>query len=205
MQFWPNCALSRSSTTYFLGLNIPKQVEMERWCWPWGGGENQQILITRRQRLVLNLETLPLPQRPHSFCSETHCRGGFSPRWMRALGSCASYSRSIFHPADALNHCWKSPCLPSSVVSLCRRRRRRQHHLPSPTLPKKGTCLLQSFIISLVCWWWSQCRAAWRRLRDRLRCKITGLAPRPGPNASLPLFLLCRPARSPDVHSWQYN
>lgn len=53
------------------------------------GGEYLRILITRRQRLVLNLGTLPLPWRPHSFCSETHCRG-VSPcdgweRWPVAL------------------------------------------------------------------------------------------------------------------------
>lgn len=102
------------------------------------GGKYLQILITRRQRLVLNLGTLPLLRRPHLFCSETHCRRGFSPRWMRAVGSCASYSRSIFHPADALNHCWKSPSLPSPVVSLWRRHRRQQHHHPPPTPPKKA-------------------------------------------------------------------
>lgn len=174
------------------------------------GEEYLQILITRRQRLVLNLGTLPLPRRPHSFCSETHCRGGFWPRWMRAVGSCASYSRSIFHPADALNHRWKSPRSPLLPCCLILSPPPPPPPAaPSPTLTpiptKKGTCLLHSFIISLVCWWWSRCRAAWRRLRDRLRCEITGLAPRPGPNASLPLFLLCRPLRSPDVHSWQYN
>lgn len=58
-----------------------------------------------------------------------------------------------------------------------------------------GTCLLQSFIISLVWWRWSHCRTTWLRLHDHLRCKITGLAPRDGLNASLPLFLLCRPLR----------
>ena len=58
-----------------------------------------------------------------------------------------------------------------------------------------STCLLQSFIISLVWRRRSRCRTTWLRLHDHLRCKITGLTPRDGPNAPLPLFLLCRPLR----------
>lgn len=42
---------------------------------------------------------------------------------------------------------------------------------------------------------WSQCTTTWLHLHDHLRCKITGLAPRDGLNASFPLFLLCRPLR----------
>lgn len=48
-------------------------------------------------------------------------------------------------------------------------------------------------------------RTTWLRLHDHLRCKITGLTPRDGPNAPLPLFLLCRPLRCLDVRGWQYN
>lgn len=74
-----------------------------------------------------------------------------------------------------------------SVVSFSHRGHQKKQHV--------GTCLLQSFIISLVWWRWSHCRTTWLRLHDHLRCKITGLAPRDGLNASLPLFSLCRPLR----------
>lgn len=80
----------------------------------------------------------------------------------------------------------KTSCSP--VVSFSRLR-------PPPKKQHVSTCLLQSFIISLVWWRWSCCRATWLRLHDHLRCKITGLAPRDGLNAPLPLFLLCRPLR----------
>lgn len=80
-----------------------------------------------------------------------------------------------------------------SVVSFSLR---RQRPLPPPQKKQRvATCLLHSFIISLVCWRWSRCRTTWLRLHDHLRCEITGLAPRHGLNASLPLFLLCRPLR----------
>lgn len=101
------------------------------------------------------------------------------------VGSWASYSSSIFHQADRLNHRWKSPVL--LVVSFSRLRPQKKQHV--------STCLLQSFIISLLWWRWSCCRTTWLRLHDHLRCKITGLTPRDGLNAPLPLFLLCRPLR----------
>lgn len=93
-------------------------------------------------------------------------------------------SRSIFHQLDRLNHCSKSPLLCSLILS--------------PWDAKKevvSTCLLQSFIISLVWWRWSRCSTTWLCLHDHLRCKITGLTPREGLNTPLPLFLLCRPLR----------
>lgn len=74
-----------------------------------------------------------------------------------------------------------------SVVSFSHQPKKKKQHV--------GTCSLQSFIISLVWWRWCHCRATWLRLHDHLRCKITGLAPRDSLNASLPLFLLCRPLR----------
>lgn len=66
---------------------------------------------------------------------------------------------------------------------------------PPPKKPRVSTCLLRSFIISLVRWRWSCCRTTWLSLHDHLRCKITGLTPRDSLDAPLPLFLLCRPLR----------
>lgn len=109
---------------------------------------------------------------------------------MRLLlaGSCASYCGSIFHQPDRLNHRPKR-----TVPHVCSLSRLGFTPPPSPKKQCVSTCLLQSFIISLVRWKLSRCTTTWLRLHDHLRCKIIGLTPRDGPNAPLPLFLLCRP------------
>lgn len=61
---------------------------------------------------------------------------------------------------------------------------------PSP----KNEMSAPAYCIILLVWWsWYHCRTTWLCLHDYLRCKITGLPPREGLNAPLPLFLLCRP------------
>lgn len=145
--------------------------------------EDLQILITLRQQLVLTVGSIALTS-----ASFIVFRGGLSQMDETRLCAwlCLLYRTSICHPADRLNHCWKSAVLLSSPI------------LASGTPKKKrrvSTCLLPRFIISLVRWRWSRCRRTWLGLHDHLRCKITGLTPREGLNAPLPLLLLCRPLR----------
>lgn len=147
--------------------------------------EYLQILITFRQQLVLNFSSIA-PASASFIIFRSRLSQSFPAMdETRISGQLCLLQWIHFSSGRQTQSSLKISCSPLSQ-SLASGPKKKQH---------VSTCLLQSFIISLAWWRWSRFGATWLRLHDHLRCKITGLTPRDGLNAPLPLFLLCRPLR----------